>query len=98
MLEEELAKGPAHGGEDQRWTLERIKTLIGHRFHNSITLSTTAQMLRRHGFSHQVPTRRAPERDEEKGTSWVKDTGPQVETSRRRSGPSSSSKTRPGSR
>ncbi|MFK0174010.1 helix-turn-helix domain-containing protein, partial [Streptomyces sp. NPDC090306] len=33
-LEVELAKGPAaHGWEDQRWTLARIKTLIGRRFH-----------------------------------------------------------------
>ncbi|GGP96659.1 hypothetical protein GCM10010278_87200 [Streptomyces melanogenes] len=99
VLEEELAKGPvAHGWEDQKWTLERIRTLIGRRFHKSITLSTIAQMLRRHGWSHQVPAKRALERDEEKVTGWVKDTWPQVEASRRRSGRSSSSKTRPGSR
>ncbi|MFJ8827647.1 helix-turn-helix domain-containing protein [Streptomyces sp. NPDC102467] len=48
--EEELAKGPlAHGWEDQTWTLERIKTLIGRRFHKTLTLSTIAQILRRHG-------------------------------------------------
>lgn len=30
VLEEELGKGPvAHGWPDQRWTLARIKTLIG---------------------------------------------------------------------
>ncbi|CAM5423656.1 Transposase OS=Streptomyces lavendulae subsp. lavendulae OX=58340 GN=SLAV_00820 PE=4 SV=1 [Streptomyces lavendulae subsp. lavendulae] len=40
VLEEELAKGPvAHGWPDQRWTLARIKTLIGRRFHESMTLS-----------------------------------------------------------
>ncbi|UTR83580.1 helix-turn-helix domain-containing protein (plasmid) [Streptomyces cavourensis] len=40
VLEEELAKGPvAHGWPDQRWTLARIKTLIGRRFHKSMTLS-----------------------------------------------------------
>ncbi|MCQ4213393.1 winged helix-turn-helix domain-containing protein [Streptomyces longispororuber] len=55
-------------------------------------------MLRRHGWSHQVPARRALERDEDKVTGWVKDTWPQVEAPRRRSVPSSSSKTRPGSR
>ncbi|WP_374701905.1 winged helix-turn-helix domain-containing protein [Streptomyces sp. CB02959] len=65
MLEQELAKGPvAHGWPDQTWTLQRIKTLIGRRFHKSITLSGIAQMLRRHGWSHQVPARRATERDE----------------------------------
>ncbi|WP_425276218.1 IS630 family transposase [Streptomyces lavendulae] len=65
VLEEELAKGPvAHGWPDQRWTLARIKTLIGRRFHKSMTLSGISQMLRRHGWSHQVPARRAVERDE----------------------------------
>ncbi|MFD9071978.1 winged helix-turn-helix domain-containing protein [Streptomyces lasiicapitis] len=99
MLERELAKGPvAHGWPDQMWTLARIKTLIGRRFHKSFTLSGIAQMLHRHGFSHQVPARRAVERDELKVTGWVKDTWPQVEASRRLSGPSSSSRTRPGSR
>ncbi|WP_371655866.1 MULTISPECIES: winged helix-turn-helix domain-containing protein [unclassified Streptomyces] len=99
VLEEELAKGPvAHGWEDQTWTLARIKTLIGRRFHKTLTLSAIAQMLRRHGWSHQVPARRALERDEEKVTGWVKDTWPQVEGPRRRSGPGSSSKTRPDSR
>src|SRR3954470_23594619 len=34
VLEQELAKGPvAHGWPDQTWTLARIKTLIGRRFH-----------------------------------------------------------------
>jgi hypothetical protein len=32
QLEAELAKGPAaHGWEDQRWTLSRLKTVIGRR-------------------------------------------------------------------
>lgn len=99
VLEEEHARGPvAQGWPDQTWTLERIKVLIGRRFHKTITLSTIAQLLRRHGWSHQVPAKRALERDEEKVTGWVKDTWPQVEAARRRSVPSSSSKTRPGSR
>jgi hypothetical protein len=60
VLEEGLAKGPvAHGWPDQRWTLARIKTLIGRRFHNSMTLSGISQMLRLRGWSHQVPARRA---------------------------------------
>ncbi|MEU7205425.1 winged helix-turn-helix domain-containing protein [Streptomyces sp. NPDC045470] len=99
VLEQELGKGPvAQGWPDQTWTLERIKTLIGRRFHKTMTLSAVAQMLHRHGWSHQVPARRAVERDEEKVTGWVKDTWPQVETPRRRSEPSSSLRTRPGSR
>ncbi|MEW2570201.1 winged helix-turn-helix domain-containing protein [Streptomyces sp. NPDC047070] len=99
VLEQELARGPvAHGWPDQTWTLERIKTLIGRRFHKSMTLSAIAQMLHRHGFSHQMPARRAVERNEEAVTGWVKETWPQVEAPRRRSGPSSSSRTRPASR
>ncbi|MFI6517508.1 IS630 family transposase [Spirillospora sp. NPDC050679] len=39
-LEAELTKGPvAHGWPDQTWTLARIKTLIGRRFHKSMTLA-----------------------------------------------------------
>ena len=99
VLEQELAKGPvAHGWPDQTWTLSRIKTLIGRRFHTSMTLSAIAQMLHRHGFSHQVPARRAVERDEKAVSGWVKETWPRVETPRRRSGPGSASKTRPASR
>ncbi|MFI8235432.1 winged helix-turn-helix domain-containing protein [Streptomyces sp. NPDC085900] len=99
VLEQELAKGPvAPGWPDQTWTLARIKALIGRRFHKSMTLSAIAQMLHRHGFSHQVPARRAMERDEEAVTGWVKETWPLVETPWRRSGPGSASRTRPGSR
>jgi transposase len=99
VLEQELAKGPvAHGWPDQTWTLARIKTLIGRRFHKSLALSTIMEMLRSHGFSHQVPARRAVERDDERVAGWVKDTWPQVEAPRRRSGPSSSLRTRPDSR
>jgi transposase len=99
VLEEELARGPvAHGWPDQTWTLARIKTLIGRRFHKTMTLSGIAQMLRRHGWSHQVPAHRATERNEEAVAGWMKETWPQVEAPRRRSGPGSSSKTKRDSR
>ncbi|MEV4252203.1 winged helix-turn-helix domain-containing protein [Spirillospora sp. NPDC049652] len=98
-LEHELVKGPvAHGWPDQVWTLERIKTLIGRRFHKSMTLSGISQMLRRNGWSHQVPARRASERDPATVTGWVKDTWPQVKAPRRRSGHGWPSRTRPASR
>ncbi|MEU1409139.1 transposase [Streptomyces sp. NPDC005728] len=45
-LERELAKGPVvHGGPDQTWTLSRIMTLIGHRFHKSYTVQGVAAHL-----------------------------------------------------
>ncbi|MFF4410811.1 winged helix-turn-helix domain-containing protein [Streptomyces sp. NPDC001404] len=99
MLEQELDKGPvAHGRPDQTWTLARIKTLIGRRFHKSFTLSGISRMLRRYGWSHQVPARRAVERDEAAVAGWIKETFPHVEAPRRRSTPTSSSRTRPASR
>ncbi|GLF95170.1 hypothetical protein SYYSPA8_12755 [Streptomyces yaizuensis] len=98
-LEEELARGPAaHGRPDQTWTLDRIRTLIGRRFHKTMTLSGIAQMLRRHGWSHQMPARRAVERDEAAVAGWVKEVRPRVEAPRRRSGPGSSSRKKPASR
>jgi hypothetical protein len=33
-------------------------------------------MLRRNGWSHQVPARRALERDEDRVTGWIKETWP----------------------
>ncbi|WP_420707004.1 helix-turn-helix domain-containing protein [Streptomyces sp. NRRL F-2664] len=99
MPEEELAKGPvADGWPDQQWTLAGIKTLIGRRFHKSMTLSGISHVLRRHGWSHQVPARRAVERDDAAVAGWVKDVWSHVEPPRRRSGPGSSSGTKPDSR
>ncbi len=58
VLERELAKGPvAHGWPDQTRTLSRIKTLIGRRFHKSCTVQGVAALLKRHGWSCQVPAR-----------------------------------------
>ncbi|MGW2599271.1 IS630 family transposase [Streptomyces klenkii] len=65
-LERELERGPlAHGWADQRWTLARVKTLIGRLFHVSYTVEGTWRLLKRHGWSWQQPARRAIERDEE---------------------------------
>jgi transposase len=56
QLEAELAKGPAaHGWEDQRWTLGRIKTVIGWRFHLTYTVQGVRKLLVRNGWSYQVP-------------------------------------------
>jgi transposase len=80
QLEAELTKGAAaHGWQDQRWTLARITTLIGRRFHMSFTIQGVRKMLRRHGWSCQVPVRRAIERDDAAVEGWVKETWPRVE-------------------
>jgi len=71
-LRAELDKGPAvHGwAEDQRWTLERVATLIGRLFHVRYTLRGTSYLLHRIGFTPQVPAHRAAERDEAAIATW----------------------------
>ncbi|WP_432037885.1 IS630 family transposase [Streptomyces cucumeris] len=66
QLEAELARGPAsHGWEDQRWTPNRVKTVIGRRFHLTYTVQGVRKLLVRNGWSCQVPARRVIERDDE---------------------------------
>jgi Winged helix-turn helix len=42
---------------DQRWTLNRIKTLIGKLFHVGNTVEGTWKLMRRRGWSAQVSVR-----------------------------------------
>ncbi|MEU8952447.1 winged helix-turn-helix domain-containing protein [Streptomyces sp. NPDC048489] len=99
VLDRELAKGAvAHGWPDQAWTLSRVKTLFGRRFHKSYTVQGVASLFKRRGWSCQVSARRAIERDETAVAGWVKETWPRVEGPWRRSGPGSSSRTKPDSR
>jgi transposase len=98
-LERELERGPlAHGWADQRWTLARVKTLIGRLFHVSYPVEGTRQLLKRHGWSWQQPARRAIERDDEAVELWKKEVWPQVKAPRRPAEPGSSARTKPASR
>jgi transposase len=67
-----LDAGPASWGwaEDQRWTLERVATLIGRLFHVRYTLRGTSYLLHRMGYTPQVPVHRAAERDEKAIATW----------------------------
>ena len=67
-----LEGGPAvwGWGEDQRWTLARVTTLIGRLFHVRYTLRGTSYLLHRIGFTPQVPVHRAAERDEDAIAAW----------------------------
>ncbi|MFH8387709.1 winged helix-turn-helix domain-containing protein [Kitasatospora sp. NPDC018058] len=70
-LEPELGRGLAvHGFEEQRWTLARIQTEIGHRFRMRLSIASVWRLLNRHGWSRQAPTRRALERDESAVELW----------------------------
>ncbi|MFE9429100.1 winged helix-turn-helix domain-containing protein [Kitasatospora sp. NPDC006697] len=98
-LERELERGPlAHGWEDQRWTLARVKTLSGWLFYVFCTVEGRWVLLKRHGWSWQEPVRRAIERDDAAVEVWRKETWPRVEARRRPAGPGWSSRTKPGSR
>jgi putative transposase len=94
-LEQELRKGPlAHGfAGDQRWTLGRIKTLIGKLFHVGYTVEGTWKLMRRHGWSCQVPVRQAMERDEAAVAVWKAEVWPQLKGPRATWAPSSASRT-----
>src|ERR1700724_2932438 len=95
-LELELRKGPlAHGfAGDQRWTLGRIKTLIGKPFHVGYTVEGTWRLLRRHGWSCQVPVRQAMERDDAAVAVWKDQVWPDIKAPRATWAPTSASRTR----
>lgn len=83
-LERALECGPlAHGWTDQRWTLARVKTMIGRLFHVSYTLEGTWRLLRRHSWSWQQPARRAIERDDDAVELWKREVWPRVRAPRR---------------
>lgn len=79
-LATELDRGPAAHGwvEDQRWTLARITRLIGRLFHVSYTLRGTSYLLHRIGWTPQMPTHRAVERNEDAIAAWRTDTWAKV--------------------
>ncbi|WP_432020167.1 helix-turn-helix domain-containing protein [Streptomyces sp. 1222.5] len=80
--------------DDQRWTLKWIKLLIGRMFHISYTVQGVWRLLRRHGWTCQVPARRAVERDEAAIEVWKEQVWPRVKAPRRTWVPTSASRTR----
>jgi len=78
-LAEILDEGPvAHGWDDARWTLARVADVIERRFGVDYTLRGVSYLLHRMGYSQQVPTRRAVERDPEAIASWHRRRWPSV--------------------
>ncbi|MET8630184.1 winged helix-turn-helix domain-containing protein, partial [Kitasatospora sp. NPDC004669] len=79
-LAEYLEQGPAaHGwNEDQVWTGARVATLIGRTFHVSYSVSGATRLMRRLGFTPQIPARRAAERDEQAVAAWKEATWAEV--------------------
>jgi len=92
-----LEQGPAAHGwdEDQMWTGRRVATLIGRKFHVAYSVSGATRLMRRLGFTPQVPARRAAQRDEAAIEAWKEATWAEIKGSGRRSTASFASKTRP---
>ncbi|MFV2198950.1 helix-turn-helix domain-containing protein [Nocardiopsis sp. LOL_012] len=61
-----------------------------------LTVQGVWRLLRRHGWSAQVPVRRALERDDEEIEVWKAKVWPQVKQPRRTWAPTSASRTRRG--
>ncbi|WP_425576957.1 IS630 family transposase [Streptomyces kunmingensis] len=71
LLEAILDGGPAAcGWHDQCWTLARIAEIVRRRFGVEYTLAGLDLLLHRIGWSGQVPTRKATERDEPRIAAW----------------------------
>ncbi|MCX4435716.1 winged helix-turn-helix domain-containing protein [Streptomyces mirabilis] len=96
VLEAVLDAGPAAAGwSDQCWTLARIAEVVRRRFGVEYTLAGLDLLLHRIGWSVQVPSRKATERNEEKIAAWKDEQWPVIERRRRTWAPGSASKTKP---
>jgi putative transposase len=99
-LIDKLEQGPAAAGwdEDQRWTLARVRTLIGRTLHISVSITTVWETLRRAGYTPQQPIHRAAERDEAAIDHFKRYQWPAVKESRAGWARGSASPTSPASR
>jgi putative transposase len=83
-LEQALEAGAeaAGLGDDQRWTLVRVRQLIADLFGVDYSLKGVALVLHGMGWTVQVPDAKASDRDEDAIMHWRKRTWPQVKGSR----------------
>jgi putative transposase len=83
-LAQRLEAGPAASGyvEDQRWTLVRVVALIATMFHVRYSIKGASLLLHRMGWTPQMPSHRAVERDEDAIVAWRRHTWPGVKGSR----------------
>lgn len=90
-----LAQGAmAHDYRTASWTTQRIADLIDRRLGVHYHRNHVGKLLRRLGWSHQKPERRAMERDEAAIAAWKRGGWPRVRNTPRGWGPASSSSTR----
>ncbi|MFD7164751.1 winged helix-turn-helix domain-containing protein [Streptomyces violascens] len=71
--------------------------LLRHPFHVTYSVPGATRLMRRLGFSPQVPSRRVAERDEQAVRVWKEATWAEVKEPGRPAGATSASRTKPGS-
>ena len=97
-LEVLLLKGAqAAGFETDLWTCLRVAEVVQRRFGVSYHVDHVGRLLHELGWSPQLPTRHAVERDEAAIRRWVHPTWPRVKKTPAAAARRSSSSTRPGS-
>ncbi len=80
-LERILLKGPlAFGYGTDLWTTQRIAEVIESEFGESYHRDHVGRMMKKLGWSHQKPDRRAIERDDEIVKRWKDEDWPRVKT------------------
>jgi len=96
-LKADLAAGPAAFGwsDDQRWTAARVADLVYDQFKIRYTDRGMDYLLRRIGYTPQVPVRRAAKRNQQAIDTWTTEVWPRVKAPRRPGTPGWSSKTSP---
>ena len=95
-METVLEAGPAAcGWSDQCWTLARIGEVVRRRFGVEYTLAGLDLLLHRIGWSVQIPSRKATERDESRIAAWRDEQWPVIKRGRRTWAPGSAGKTSP---
>jgi len=79
----QLLKGGARraGFPTERWTLQRIQTLIEREFQVTYHPTYVARLLKQLGWSPQVPLPRAKERDEALIRAWLAQDWPRIKKS-----------------
>jgi transposase len=77
----------AHGFPNELWTLRRIAAVIQVQFGVRYHPAHVWKILRRLGWSGQVPERRPIQRDEQAITHWKRDQWPAINKSPASGGP-----------
>lgn len=68
-----------HGFDEDYWSLPRIQILIEREFEVSYHQGHLSKIMKRRGFSWQVPIRRHPKSDEQEKRTWVNEELPRLE-------------------